>query len=171
MKITDKHVFFWNGIYSQWHKAPMTVDNIEYNSCEQYMMHQKALLFGDPEIAELIMNESNPKEQKKYGRMIKGFDKTTWDKNCLAIVYEGNLAKFSQNSDLKEQMISTGNRIFVEASPFDTIWGIGLAEDAEGIDDPSYWQGLNLLGQALTLVKTKLLADAKPNENDTRISI
>jgi ribA/ribD-fused uncharacterized protein len=149
----------------------MRVDNIEYNSCEQYMMHQKALLFGDSEIAELIMNESNPKEQKKYGRMIKGFDKATWDKNCLAIVYEGNLAKFSQNSDLKEQMLSAENRIFVEASPFDSQWGIGLAEDAEGIDDPLYWQGLNLLGQALTLVKTKLLADAKPNENDTRISI
>ena len=92
MKITDKHVFFWNGIYSQWHKSLMTIDKIVYNSCEQYMMHQKALLFGDSEIAELIMNESNPKEQKKYGRMIKGFDKATWDKNCLAIVYEGNLS-------------------------------------------------------------------------------
>ena len=171
MKITDKHVFFWNGIYSQWHKSLMTIDKIVYNSCEQYMMHQKALLFGDSEIAELIMNESNPKEQKKYGRMIKGFDKAAWDKNCLAIVYEGNLAKFTQNAELREQMISTGNRIFVEASPFDTIWGIGLAEDAEGIDNPSYWQGLNLLGQALTLVKTKLLTDAKPNENDARISI
>ena len=171
MKITDKHVFFWNGIYSQWHKSPMTIDEIEYSSCEQYMMHQKALLFGDSEIAELIMNESNPKEQKKYGRMIKGFDKAAWDKNCLAIVYEGNLAKFTQNAELREQMISTENRIFVEASPFDTIWGIGLGEDAEGIDDPSHWQGLNLLGQALTLVKTKLLTDAKPNENDARISI
>ena len=171
MKITDKHVFFWNGIYSQWHKSPMTIDEIEYSSCEQYMMHQKALLFGDSEIAELIMNESNPKEQKKYGRMIKGFDKAAWDKNCLAIVYEGNLAKFTQNAELREQMISTENRIFVEASPFDTVWGIGLAEDAEGIDNPSYWQGLNLLGQALTLVKTKLLTDAKPNENDARISI
>ena len=112
MKITDKHVFFWNGIYSQWHKAPMTIDKIEYSSCEQYMMHQKALLFGDSEIAELIMNESNPKEQKKYGRMIKGFDKATWDKNCLAIVYEGNLAKFSQNLDLKEQML-----IFLQQLP------------------------------------------------------
>ena len=159
MKITDKHVFFWNGIYSQWHKSLMTIDKIVYNSCEPDM------------IAELIMNESNPKEQKKYGRMIKGFDKATWDKNCLAIVYEGNLAKFTQNVELREQMISTGNRIFVEASPFDTIWGIGLGEDAEGIDNPSYWQGLNLLGQALTLVKTKLLTDAKPNENDARISI
>jgi ribA/ribD-fused uncharacterized protein len=156
MKSTKKHIFFWNGIYSQWHKAPMTIDRIEYNSCEQYMMHQKALLFGDEEIAELIMQETNPREQKKFGRMIKNFDKATWDKNCLAIVYEGNLAKFRQNADLREQMLLTKNKIFVEASPLDSIWGIGLAEDAEGIDDPSYWLGLNLLGQALTLVKNQL---------------
>jgi ribA/ribD-fused uncharacterized protein len=156
MKITDNYVFFWNGIYSQWHKAPMTIDKVEYNSCEQYMMHQKALLFGDNDIAELIMKETNPREQKKYGRMIKNFDKSTWDKNCLAIVYEGNLAKFSQNADLKEEMLSTGNRIFVEASPLDNIWGIGLDENAEGIENPSYWLGLNLLGQALTLVKQEI---------------
>jgi ribA/ribD-fused uncharacterized protein len=156
MRITDKHVFFWNGIYSQWHKAPMTIDKIEYNSCEQYMMHQKALLFGDEEIAELIMQENNPREQKKFGRMIKGFDKALWDKNCLAIVYEGNFAKFSQNAGLKAEMLSTGNKIFVEASPLDNIWGIGLDENAEGIDDPSYWLGLNLLGQALNLVKNQL---------------
>jgi ribA/ribD-fused uncharacterized protein len=156
MKITDNYVFFWSGIYSQWHKAPMTIDKVEYNSCEQYMMHQKALLFGDNEIAELIMKETNPREQKKYGRMIKNFDKSTWDKNCLAIVYEGNLAKFSQNADLKEEMLSTGNRIFVEASPLDNIWGIGLDENAKGIENPSYWLGLNLLGQALTIVKKEI---------------
>lgn len=156
MRITNKHVFFWNGIYSQWHKAPMTIGGIEYNSCEQYMMHQKALLFDDEIIADLIMQEKNPKEQKKYGRQIRNFDKAIWDKNCLAIVFEGNLAKFSQNPELKAEMLSTGNKIFVEASPLDHIWGIGLDENAENIDDPSYWLGLNLLGQALTLVKNQL---------------
>lgn len=156
MKTTNKYVFFWNGIYSQWHKANMTIDRIEYNSCEQYMMHQKALLFGDEETAELIMLEQNPREQKKFGRMVKGFDKSTWDKNSLAIVYEGNLAKFSQNAGLKKEMIATGNRFFVEASPFDNIWGIGMDQDSQGVEDPSYWLGLNLLGQALTLVKNEL---------------
>jgi hypothetical protein len=156
MKITNKFVFFWNGIYSQWHKANMTIGKIEYNSCEQYMMHQKALLFGDEETAELIMLEKNPKEQKKFGRMVKGFDKSVWDKNSLAIVYEGNLAKFSQNPELKKEMLATGNAFFVEASPFDNIWGIGMDEDSQGVEDPSYWLGLNLLGQALTLVKNEL---------------
>lgn len=156
MKTTNKFVFFWNGIYSQWHKANMTIDKIEYNSCEQYMMHQKALLFGDEETAELIMLGKNPKEQKKFGRMVKGFDRFTWDRNSLGIVYEGNLAKFSQNGDLKKEMLATGNRFFVEASPFDSQWGIGMDENAQGVEDPSYWLGLNLLGQALTLVKNEL---------------
>jgi ribA/ribD-fused uncharacterized protein len=159
MKITNKHVFFLDGIYSQWYKAPMTIDRIEYSSCEQYMMHQKALLFGDNIVADLIMQETNPMEQKKFGRMIQNFDKSIWDKNCLAIVYEGNLAKFNQNPELMEKMLNTGNRLFVEASPVDTIWGIGLHEDAENIDDPSYWQGLNLLGQALNLVKNQIKSE------------
>jgi ribA/ribD-fused uncharacterized protein len=88
--------------------------------------------------------------------MIKNFDKAIWDKNCLAIVYKGNIAKFTQNPELKEQMLATEDRIFVEASPLDNIWGIGLDETVEGIDYPSNWLGLNLLGQALTLVKQEL---------------
>jgi ribA/ribD-fused uncharacterized protein len=71
-------------------------------------------------------------------------------------VYEGNLAKFTQNKNLKEEMLATGDKIFVEASPLDNIWGIGLDENAEGIEDPSFWLGLNLLGQALTLVKNQI---------------
>lgn len=156
MKITNKFVFFWNGIYSQWHKANMTIDKIEYNSCEQYMMHQKALLFGDLETAELIMQESNPREQKRFGRMVKGFDKALWDKNSLAIVYAGNLAKFSQNQGLKKELLATGSRVLVEASPVDSIYGIGLAEDARGIEDPSNWRGLNILGSIITMVKNEL---------------
>jgi len=74
----------------------------------------------------------------------------------LAIVYEGNLAKFTQNKDLKEEMLATGDKIFVEASPLDNIWGIGLDENAEGVENPSFWLGLNLLGQALTLVKNQI---------------
>ena len=157
MKTTNKYVFFWNGIYSQWHKANMTIDGITYNSCEQYMMHQKALTFGDTEIAKLIMEETNPREQKKYGRMIKNFDKSVWDKVCLSIVIKGNYFKFKQNSDLKAALLLTGKRILVEASPVDNIWGIGMAEDDVNIEHPMCWNGLNLLGQAITIVKQELL--------------
>lgn len=156
MKLTNKYVFFWGGIYSQWHLADMEIGGVVYNSCEQYMMHQKALLFQDWEIAARILEESNPREQKKFGRRIRHFDKEIWDSRCLGIVYRGNLAKFSQNPELKKALLETGNKIFVEASPYDKIWGIGMAEDEPGIEDPANWRGINLLGQAITLVKMEL---------------
>lgn len=156
MKITDKHVFFWNGIYSQWYLADMVVDGITFNSCEQYMMYRKALLFNDKETSEEILLEKNPREQKKWGRKIKNFDKVIWEQNCLSIVYKGNLAKFTQNLKLQQELLNTEDRFLVEASPLDTIWGIGMAQYDEGVDNPLNWKGLNLLGQVLTLVKNQL---------------
>ena len=156
MKITNKYVFFWNGIYSQWHKAPMIIEGVEYNCCEQYMMHQKALTFNDLEIAKKVLQTSNPKDQKGLGRQIKGFDKDKWDSVCLGIVYKGNFAKFTQNPDLMSALLSTGDRLLVEASPLDKIWGIGMAEEDPAVDDPANWKGLNLLGWSITLVKQQL---------------
>lgn len=156
MKITKKYVLFWGGIYSQWYSAKMTIDGKEYNCCEQYMMEQKAILFGDQEIAEKIMKENDPREQKKLGRAVKGFDRSKWDQKCFSVIYVANLAKFSQNPDLKKELMETGDRILVEASPLDGIYGISLHEDNEDSLDPSKWKGTNLLGFALTSVKNEL---------------
>ncbi len=159
MNITNKYVFFWGGHASQWYPSPMVIDGINYSSCEQYMMHQKALLFEDTEIAEEIMKTKDPMTQKSLGRKIKNFDKNVWDKVNLQIVYKGNLAKYSQNEELKTLLLSTGNKIFVEASPEDKIWGIGLHENEEGVNDPMNWKGQNLLGWAITLVKMELMSN------------
>lgn len=156
MNITNKYVFFWNGIYSQWYQASMTIDGVLYNCCEQYMMHQKALLFNDIETAEKIMLTSHPRDQKELGRQVKNFDKNLWDKVNLQIVYKANYAKFTQNEDLKKQLLETGNKLLVEASPYDQIWGIGMGEEEEGINNPMNWKGQNLLGWAITLVKQEL---------------
>lgn len=161
MKITDKYVFFWDGIYSQWYKSPMIIDNITYVTAEQYMMHQKALHFGDTEIAEEVMVTRHPADQKKLGRKIKNFDKTSWDKVNLQIVYKGNYAKYTQNEELKQLLINTGDRLIVEASPEDVIWGIGLHENDPNIDNPLLWKGQNLLGWAITLVKQEILNELK----------
>jgi ribA/ribD-fused uncharacterized protein len=157
MKTTDKHVFFWNGIYSQWHKVPMTIDGVQYNCCEQYMMHQKALLFGDVETSRQILRATDPREQKELGRKVSGFNKEKWDKSCVGIVYKGNYAKFSQNEDLKTELLNTGNRILVEASPVDFIWGIGMHEDDNGVENPANWKGTNLLGWSIMLVRNELM--------------
>lgn len=156
MRQTENYILFWNGIYSQWYQAPMTIDGVTYNCCEQYMMHQKALLFSDFEVAEKIMKADHPRDQKQLGREVKGFNKSVWDSACIRIVYKGNYAKFTQNEDLKHQLLATENDILVEASPYDTVWGIGMGEEEPGIENPANWKGLNLLGWSITLVKKEL---------------
>jgi ribA/ribD-fused uncharacterized protein len=156
MKITDKYVFFWNGIYSQWHPSRFEINDIPFTSCEQYMMYEKAMLFGDEEIAQQVLVAQHPDEQKRLGKLVKGFDRTIWDQNCFSIVYRGNYAKFTQNEDLKEQLLATGDRVLVEASPYDFIWGIKKGEDDDTIHFPSNWSGLNLLGFAIMTVRNQL---------------
>ena len=156
MKITDKYVFFWNGIYSQWYPCDFYIDGYEYTCTEQWMMHQKALLFGDELTARKIMQTDIPKEQKQLGRQVKNFNSEIWQKSCVGIVYKGNLAKFSQNESLKSQLLLTGDKMIVEASPYDQIWGIGLSENDPGIENPINWKGQNLLGLAIMMVRQHL---------------
>ncbi|PHM61139.1 NADAR family protein [Xenorhabdus ishibashii] len=162
-----KYLFFWGhktdhsnhitkSCLSQWYPAPFTVDNIEYASAEHYMMAGKARLFNDHEALKKIINAKNPGAAKAYGREIRGFNQSIWDRHRLNIVIEGNLAKFSQNKSLAEFLLNTGDKILVEASPVDRIWGIGLSEDTLNINNPLMWDGLNLLGFALMAVRDKL---------------
>jgi ribA/ribD-fused uncharacterized protein len=157
MTITDEYVFFWDGIYSQWFPVDLWIDGRTYNCAEQYMMHRKATHFKDFETAARIMISTRPRDQKEFGRSVKNFDKIEWEKLCRDVVFQANLVKFTQHKNLKEQMLATGNRKFVEASPFDTIWGIGLGENDDSIHDAKNWKGTNWLGVALDSVKAKIL--------------
>jgi len=152
----EDFIFFWNGTYSQWEPSKFTIDNVEYNCCEQYMMAQKALMFNDLDSYTEIMKSTSPRQQKELGRSVKGFDKETWEAKCQDIVYEGNYAKFTQNPHMKEELMATGNLEIVEASPYDTIWGIGLGERDPLAWNKSTWKGLNWLGIAIMRVRTKL---------------
>src|SRR5206468_4265378 len=94
---------------------------------EQYMMHRKALLFGDAEIAAEILEADHPRAHKALGRKVRGFDDAKWRREREAIVLAGNRAKFTQNEDLRAHLLATRGTELVEASPHDRIWGIGLA--------------------------------------------
>jgi ribA/ribD-fused uncharacterized protein len=156
MRTTNKYVFFWNGIYSQWYSSPVTIDGMEFNCMEQWMMWNKAKLFGDDEVADLIMEATHPSTQKGLGREVKRFNKEMWDAEAYDIVVKGNYAKFTQHKDLQEELLNTKDLTLVEASPYDTIWGIGMREDDHGVEDEENWKGLNLLGKAITEVKIKI---------------
>ncbi|EAW7092357.1 NADAR family protein [Listeria monocytogenes] len=162
-----KYIFFWGhqpaedgkiskSCFSQWWICSFKVDGVEYNCAEQFMMAEKAKLFNDMEMREKILAAKHPKQAKDFGRLIRGFQEDIWLKNRFNIVMRANLAKFSQNEELKKFLMQTKNRILVEASPVDKIWGIGMAADNKNVENPLYWKGLNLLGFALMAVRDEL---------------
>ncbi|MFD0870200.1 NADAR family protein [Paenibacillus residui] len=143
---------------SQWWMSPFVVEGTEYSCAEQYMMAEKARLFRDDEMLAAILQAKHPKEMKAFGRAVRNFDKAVWDSQCYAIVKQGCLAKFSQNPQLGNFLRSTQNRILVEASPRDRIWGIGMGPSNPDAENPMKWRGRNLLGFALTEARDELFS-------------
>jgi len=158
--MSSKYNFFWRkgSPFSQWHSSTYTLDGYQYSSAEQGMMHGKALLFGDEEMAAQILQTHDPKTIKKLGRYVKGFSDKEWKKHREDIVYRNNVAKFTQNGHLREALMNTTG-LLVEASPSDKIWGIGMHEDEARQIPESKWKGLNLLGKILTNVRETLRSD------------
>lgn len=162
-----KYVYFWghskrgdgqltHSCFSQWWTAPFVVDGITYPTAEHYMMAQKAKLFADEDSFVKIIASSHPKQAKALGRKVLGFDDKVWNEHRFDIVVAGNLAKFAQHPKLRDYLLATGQRVLVEASPVDKIWGVGLAKEDDNIANPLQWKGLNLLGFALMEVRDRL---------------
>jgi len=142
--------------FSQWWLSSFEVEGVTYKTAEHWMMAKKAELFNDQEILEKIIKCNSPAEAKKLGRKVRNYDDKIWLENRFEIVKEGNFHKFSQNPDLKIFLLSTNDRVIVEASPVDPIWGIGMASDHTDASNPEKWKGLNLLGFALMEVRDEL---------------
>lgn len=160
---TQQYVSFWKenkiyGEFSQWYPSKFTdAEGITYDNCEQYLMYQKAMLFGDTNTAKKIMLASKPAEIKNLGRQVTGFDEKVWVDRREDIAYDGNYLKFTQNPKLKASMLSKVGMKFVEASPYDRIWGIGYTTN----DAPANYHswGLNLLGKTLDKVQETIVAE------------
>lgn len=168
MRVTGKYVFFWTGkdIYSNFYYSPFVHQGILFKWSEQAVMYRKAMLFGSKGIAKKILEASEPRECKSLGRSKHiPFDGDVWDKNKERIYKEVLYDKF-QLPPLKKEMLGTGDRLFVEASPYDTVWGIGMRENHPDVTDSSKWRGQNLLGKVLTEVREQIKKEEQ--ENKTR---
>jgi ribA/ribD-fused uncharacterized protein len=147
-------VLFWGGRkpkgrLSQWYPSRFTLDGVEYPTAEHYMMAEKARLFGDTATVEKILAVPDPGRAKALGRRVRGFDEDAWAAARYDIVVRGSVAKFGADERLRGYLLSTTGKVLVEASPLDTIWGIGFDENRPEARRPSRWRGLNLLGFAL----------------------
>ena len=142
------------GCFSNYYMAKIHINGYNYCCNEQYIMHQKALLFDDKNIANKIMSTCVPRQIKSLGRQVKNFDEVIWATNREKIAFDCNLAKFTQHASLTQILKDTGSAIIVEASPTDCIWGVGV--NKKDALDIKQWKGKNLLGNSLMKVREKL---------------
>lgn len=164
MRITKTHYYFWNTIYSQWYmnknKDYLFTDNsVGFITAEHYMMYHKALTFNDIETANKILETVHPSAVKRLGREVKNYNDEVWSEKRYGVVLNGNILKFSQNKDLLNDLKKYKDKIFVEASPEDKIWGIGLHYGDDRVLDEKQWKGQNLLGKAINDVIKILIKD------------
>ncbi|KAK2007979.1 DUF1768-domain-containing protein [Colletotrichum eremochloae] len=157
-------IYFWRetgpeGYLSQWWASdPSTSSSsppVTFKTAEHYMMHGKALLFGDADAALVILQADHPRKARALGRQVRGFDEALWASHRERIVREGNLLKFRCAPELRRKLLATGERELVEASPLDRVWGIGFSPGEAPTSDRRLW-GLNLLGKVLMEVRAAL---------------
>lgn len=157
MNVTNKYVLFWGSIFSNFANTPYTShDGIAFFCTEQEFMYRKAMLFEDEETAAKILKSNDPKQVKKLGRLVKNYDDAVWSAVRFDVMYTACRSKFTNNKQAKKELLSYPGKTFVEASPFDTIWGIGVGEYDYRATNPNLWKGQNLLGKVLTQLRDEL---------------
>jgi ribA/ribD-fused uncharacterized protein len=155
----DGFIFFWGEFLSNWERSPMVIDGVIYSCVEQYMMAEKARTFGDEKTLAKIMAATDPSDQKRYGRQAGPYNEEKWAARRYGVVLRATLEKYRQNPHLMELLMATGTTdVFVEASPTDRIWGIGMRRSDPNLMDQSRW-GQNLLGKAITEARDILVRE------------
>ncbi|ESO07577.1 hypothetical protein HELRODRAFT_151965, partial [Helobdella robusta] len=151
----EKFTYFWRyeSPFSQHYPVTFELDGMTFNCAEQYYMFKKADTFGDQRSIFNIMKSCSPIAQKSLGRKVAGFDRNKWDAISRQIVRKANFAKFSQNEELLQILLSTRGTTLVEASPKDALWGINLEADNYLVLKRNWWRGQNWLGEELTKLR------------------
>lgn len=163
--------FFWGHrgegvgahVFSQWWPCRFTHEGQTYTSAEQWMMAEKARLCGDEATRARILAEHDPDKVKKLGRKVTPFDAALWTARGQDVVTAGNVLKFGQDPALASFLLGTGEDVLVEASPLDTIWGIGLGAKNPLAQRAETWRGQNLLGFALGRARAELRSKLASN--------
>ena len=157
MRYTDTHVYFFTdkAPFSNFYKTHFYYKGYNLLFSEQGFMIEKALLF-DKSKASLIAHETHPYKAKMLGRQVRNYNDAKWNEVRYDKMVEVLRAKFSQNEDLKQILLETGDRILVEGSPYDKIWSVKIDWKDDKILDEKNYKGLNLLGKALMQVRNEL---------------
>jgi len=138
-------------------------DDLHFFNSEQYVMYLKANIFEDFNKAALILKVKggDPHLCKKMGREIKQncsdrVKLTRWEDMRLKVMFEALKHKFKQNGAIEDVLVATGHSVIIDATHGDEgmRWGIGLDEGEARKMEPARWPGKNLLGVALSMVRS-----------------
>jgi exodeoxyribonuclease-5 len=116
----------------------------EYVSVEHFYQAKKS---NDPAIWEMFSTKNNltANEAKKQGQYIEKRD--DWETVKYYVMYEGLKQKYNNNPELKELLISTGDKQLIEYCWWnDQIWGMYSKTDT----------GCNALGKLLMLLRKEI---------------
>ena len=153
------------GCFSNWYPAQFEYAGQQFANSEQFMMYHKVLMFHKHDLARQIMETADPARCKRIARQkFPEFDPIVWENTCRTIVKRGVRAKFSQNKDILQKLVSTGNELLAECSPFDKKWGVGIDIMDPDRTDISKWKGENLLGRVLMEVREELRQEMAASE-------
>jgi ribA/ribD-fused uncharacterized protein len=146
--MTDKKVInFYStkdeyGCFSNFSAHPFRLKNKMWRTSEHYFQAQK---FADTEHEEELRLVASPMVVARMGRSRKRPLRKDWEEVKDQIMLEALRAKFTQNQDLKEILLNTGDAILVEHTKNDSYWGDG----GDG-------SGKNMLGQLLMQVREEI---------------
>ena len=156
MKITDEYVFFYKDWLSNYQRTRFEYHDHEFTSTEQAFMYTKAMFFQDYETAVEILDAKTPNEARLLGRKVKNYDDKKWSEVRYKIFYELNLIKYTKDKQLQERLLNPqfDNKVFVEASPIDSIWGVGYDENRAEYNEHNW--GRNYLGKIITNIRNRI---------------
>ena len=164
LKVSGKEVdaYFFHrpeephGYLSNWFSSPFDLDGMHFTSVEQYIMYRKCKIFGDEISAKAVLATEDTAAQQAIGRKAAGYIGSIWAGMRQMVVLRGLMAKFSQNEDLKQKLLDTGDAYLVECAGSDKIWACGIRLNDDKRFNAENWTGDNILGFALMEVREML---------------
>ena len=160
-KVRNGYVLFWNGPFSNFDLVENGIiyRGAKFPTSEHVFMWEKAQFFGDTGTANYILvHAKHPYEAKSAGRSVRGYDEAKWAAARFDIMLDACRAKFTQSKYHRKELLKYGAYgNFVEASPYDGVWGIKLGIDHKYAANPKYWRGTNLLGLVLDKVYREIV--------------